>query len=1160
MNNNDFAIETDPRSIIGAIDQMNSAFGDLEKRGTSAADGLRSAWNRNADLLLKVVDKQHEANLRLVRSIEAQSAAYGRSGVDRLIAQRDQYIKRLGSEATAIDQVRAAYDRMIEVEKRRGGAEGNYREMAEMARNAIEAPANAIGGLLEKIGPAGGILAGAAAGLTALAAAGFEAAKSVGETSIRMRDVEERMGVTDREAAKLSFSAKAAGQDVGIFERAMRGLTEAATDQSTEGEKARAWLQRFGVDAQGLRDGSVRTYDALTLISKGLEDLPAGIQRTRAEMDLFKRAGVEMGPAMVAVRENAQYFDEHGLPVWTDADQKRGAEYLKWATSVEASWQNILLNIKGAIAGAAEFATRSPTRQPEHPDAAAAVKAGQTPGIWAPQDQRAQVDALRRSELAKLSARQRQFDRTEEGLKALLSHAELVEKEKREDVSNAFSNKNLDPAQIKARGDDWDKARTEAAGYKRQVEAIAEAHRELAKIPALREKGMSFLAGNVDLPEFLRQAREEEQKTLALFWEEFKGKQTNLAGLVLNSGLGRSQQIVREGRLKELDEAVKSLPREESDKDLWESMGESIRQESRRLIDAGAEVARQRDELNKARLSYQEDLIRVHGDPKLEVSRKEYDPRVAAAAELDIVGRIYDLRMSAAKDSAEQQVLALGYLKDELRIQDELARKQSELLDRQQEELQKASAGLLSTLFTRPSDFGKQLASTLREAVMKPVTEGLGGMMARTLHPLVFGADGQGGIAGAMRGLFGGGSQQAHVQALDFDTGALMRHAAAVLAMGAAMGMSGIPSFASTTLGTTVGQAVSAPAASIGGDAGYAGGLPGVSGGSGGSFSGGGGGSPWFPGVPGLAGAPGGTSGFAGPIRSGGSGGGGSFGGFKALGGTFSGTLDHIGANFQNYLHPIPGGSSLQALSTGPASGTPLAGAAMGGGVALAEHGLLGDARGTASGVLQGAAGGFLIAGPIGAAVGAAIGLGEMIAGVESPPHEAQRLVKAIYHMDIDMKMARQIVQLANSKYGQHVSIAVRSPEVREMLGLYAAGTGQKFPASASTPHGGSLIQSGGSLYQGATYQYGNAYAYSSSLPVMGAGPGGAQLLPSPGGPTMVSLVIGGQSAADLLEGRIANTVTPGYVQDQYSGAMAASNGRTSNSAAMLGVPNLIVS
>jgi hypothetical protein len=62
------------------------------------------------------------------------------------------------------------------------------------------------------------------------------------------------LGTPDKHPAKRSalncaefgFAARAVGQDISIVERLMRGLSQAADDNSREGEKARATLRGMG--------------------------------------------------------------------------------------------------------------------------------------------------------------------------------------------------------------------------------------------------------------------------------------------------------------------------------------------------------------------------------------------------------------------------------------------------------------------------------------------------------------------------------------------------------------------------------------------------------------------------------------------------------------------------------------------------------------------------------------------------------------------------------------------------------------------------------------------------------------------------------------------------------------------------------------------------
>jgi len=202
-----------------------------------------------------------------------------------------------------------------------------------------------------------------------------------------------------------------------------------------------------------------------------------------------------------------------------------------------------------------------------------------------------------------------------------------------------------------------------------------------------------------------------------------------------------------------------------------------------------------------------------------------------------------------------------------------------------------------------------------------------------------------------------------------------------------------------------------------------------------------------------------------------------------------------------------------------------------------------------AEGTIGGAAVGFEVGGPLGAAIGGAAGvlagLGEIAAGVKSPQNKAKDDIKSIYHISISNSMADQIVGIANSKYGGNISVATHSPEVREMLGVYAAGTNQSknFPMGADMPHGAGLIESGGMLSQAPVYQYGHEYAYQSNLPLYGGGPAGA--LQTPGGNPSMSFNIAGANVTSFFQGQV---FTPDAVSSNYSAAMAGSNGRLQSS------------
>jgi hypothetical protein len=232
--------------------------------------------------------------------------------------------------------------------------------------------------------------------------------------------------------------------------------------------------------------------------------------------------------------------------------------------------------------------------------------------------------------------------------------------------------------------------------------------------------------------------------------------------------------------------------------------------------------------------------------------------------------------------------------------------------------------------------------------------------------------------------------------------------------------------------------------------------------------------------------------------------------------------------------------------------------AAFAGGTMLAQRGLMGQDMGTWGGVAEGAAGGaaigFTYGGPLGAAIGAGvgfgIGVGEKIAGVKSPAREAHDDIKQVYGVDIppNSGTVKQVVELARSQFGGSISVAVRSPSVRQLVMLYSEATGQKMPLSAATPYAGSLVEQGGSLYQQASFQNNSWNTYASNLPTLGGIVGGT--FPTPGGAgaggTTIALNINGQP------------ITPEFVTDQSMAAQGASYGRTQQAANMQ-VPGLMV-
>ena len=163
-----------------------------------------------------------------------------------------------------------------------------------------------------------------------------------------MKDAELRTGLTAKEVGQFGFAARAVGQDISIVERLMRGLSQAADDNSREGEKARATLRGMGIDFHTATGEMKPTSEILTEISEGLNKLPEGLQRDAAAMDLFKKVGVEAIPFMTELNENLRVAHEQGFGP-TEEDIRRFAEYQREVTVLETKWDALVRKFKEGL-------------------------------------------------------------------------------------------------------------------------------------------------------------------------------------------------------------------------------------------------------------------------------------------------------------------------------------------------------------------------------------------------------------------------------------------------------------------------------------------------------------------------------------------------------------------------------------------------------------------------------------------------------------------------------------------------------------------------------------------------------------------------------------------------------------------------------------------
>jgi hypothetical protein len=181
----------------------------------------------------------------------------------------------------------------------------------------------------------------------------------------------------------------------------------------------------------------------------------------------------------------------------------------------------------------------------------------------------------------------------------------------------------------------------------------------------------------------------------------------------------------------------------------------------------------------------------------------------------------------------------------------------------------------------------------------------------------------------------------------------------------------------------------------------------------------------------------------------------------------------------------------------------------------------------------------------IGLGVGAGVGLFAGLFGLfrSSPAQKVIEKVKALYGVTIDKPLAQRIAQMAKDAYGGNIDMAVRTPQVRELIELYAQTTGQRMPLNPNVPRAVSLASMGGQLYQNPMYVNGSAYAFSSNLPTLG---GGSIDTIGGGAPLPVVVQVSPQATAELWKTGTTQAIASSgrAIQQSLMSAQKASAGR----------------
>src|SRR5207244_2453665 len=109
----------------------------------------------------------------------------------------------------------------------------------------------------------------------------------------------------------------------------------------------------------------------------------------------------------------------------------------------------------------------------------------------------------------------------------------------------------------------------------------------------------------------------------------------------------------------------------------------------------------------------------------------------------------------------------------------------------------------------------------------------------------------------------------------------------------------------------------------------------------------------------------------------------------------------------------------------------------------------------------------------IGAVAGAVAGTIRLF--IKSAKEKLREKIKATYGIDVnDQGILQQILDTAKQTFGGNLDVAIQSPQVRDLIQLYAMTTGQSSKGMPATMQAGTLVETGGGLFQQANFSNGN--------------------------------------------------------------------------------------
>ena len=139
------------RVILEAEDQVTPVVG----QANAGLDSFEKKAESTHGKIIRITDQTRSSIQRLIASLEKQAEVYGKSGVDRLISQRDQLLQRYAKEPAAIDAITRSYEKMIAEQKKidsEAKSEGLGGKVKQFIENPLQGAKSALGGVVSGMG------------------------------------------------------------------------------------------------------------------------------------------------------------------------------------------------------------------------------------------------------------------------------------------------------------------------------------------------------------------------------------------------------------------------------------------------------------------------------------------------------------------------------------------------------------------------------------------------------------------------------------------------------------------------------------------------------------------------------------------------------------------------------------------------------------------------------------------------------------------------------------------------------------------------------------------------------------------------------------------------------------------------------------------------